>query len=230
MIHQDLDDFLGEGQFENRSDLVVNRYTSLEADTHVSYHSTSDLNINLPDLEIHKSSNPVSGTVDAPTRVEVGDEITYTISVTNNEDKDISDVIVSDPINQNLVYSVNNIKVGSLKIGEDTPNFEIITSTEELVQIKIKTLQAGSTVTFTIKAKVQPGGSNTITNTSYIVGYNDVALNNFVSRYTSETTYHEYSSMPEPTGLVTTMTVYVIVFSCISVVYVLSKKRKKRTY
>lgn len=230
VIHQDLDDFLGEGQFENRSDLVVNRYTSLEADTHVSYHSTSDLNINLPDLEIHKSSNPVSGTVDAPTRVEVGDEITYTISVTNNEDKDISDIIVSDPINQNLVYSVNNIKVGSLKIGEDTPNFEIITSTEELVQIKIKTLQAGSTVTFTIKAKVQSGGSNTITNTSYIVGYNDVALNNFVSRYTSETTYHEYSSMPEPTGLVTTMTVYVIVFSCISVVYVLSKKRKKRTY
>lgn len=230
VIHQDLDDFLGEGQFENRSDLVVNRYTSLEADTHVSYHSTSDLNINLPDLEIHKSSDPVSGTVDAPTRVEVGDEITYTISVTNNEDKDISDVIVSDSINQNLVYSVNNIKVGSLKIGEDTPNFELITSTEELVQIKIKTLQAGSTVTFTIKAKVQPGGSNTITNTSYIVGYNDVALNNFVSRYTSETTYHEYSNMPEPTGLVTTMTVYVIVFSCMSVVYVLSKKRKKRTY
>ena len=76
----------------------------------------------------------------------------------------------------------------------------------------------------------EAGGSNTITNTSYIVGYNDVALNNFVSRYTSETTYHEYSSMPEPTGLVTTMTVYVIVFSCISVVYVLSKKRKKRTY
>ena len=228
LIHQDLGDYLGEGQFENVAEMRADKYEVAAPNNIISYHSTSVLNINLPDMEIHKTSNPVSGTVDDPTVVNVGDEITYTITVTNNEDRAINDVIISDPIGSNLTYKNTDIKLGNLVVGESTPNIEVISETSDLISLKIKTLAAGSTVTITIKAKVVAQGSTTVVNTAYIDGYNDVDLISHTARYTSETTYHMYNTMPDPTGVVINAMPYALVFMLVSVVFIISKKRKRR--
>ena len=228
LIHQDLGDYLGEGQFENVAEMRADKYEVAAPNNIISYHSTSVLNINLPDMEIHKTSNPASGTVDDPTVVNVGDEITYTIAVTNNEDRAINDVIISDPIGSNLTYKNTDIKLGNLIVGESTPNIEVISETSDLISLKIKTLAAGSTVTITIKAKVVAQGSTTVVNTAYIDGYNDVDLISHTARYTSETTYHMYNTMPDPTGVVINAMPYALIFMLVSVVFIISKKRKRR--
>lgn len=146
------------------------------------------------DVEIHKKSDPVSGSETAPALVEVESSILYTIDATNNETADaIKDVIIEDEIPEGLSIDTENIRC---YFGDDASNAEPVSGST-----RVKLIAEGRKLTFvvdelagmetihlliptTVEQRVAAG--MIFDNTAQITGFN-----NKKKMLESETTWHK---------------------------------------
>lgn len=141
------------------------------------------------DVEISKSSDPASGTQDAPTVVETGDTINYTVSVKNtNTAAAIENVEITDIIPAGLTVDINKVKyymsdAEDAKLISETDRISVESTGQKLV-FTIARLMAGETVSFIIPTTVT--SPTVYENTAVITKINgsDFEIN-------SETTYHK---------------------------------------
>lgn len=208
-------------------------YTSVDPDTITTMNTTTTVTLELPDLTVAKSSNPESGTEAEPALVLFESDITYTISVTNNEDRQIQNVVIRDILDQNLTYNVSGITIGGMTLDQSV-KADLLTNDNNLLEIKIHSLEAGETLNIQIKTSIASAhgsdpstGRCVVTNEAYLVAYNDVRLEK-QAKYTSNMTYHEFYVFPDATGLNIEVTAYIAVFTLCACLYVVSKRKKHR--
>jgi uncharacterized repeat protein (TIGR01451 family) len=142
-----------------------------------------------PQIEIHKDSDPETGTKEDPTVVETDKNLTYTLHVTNKLEQDsIKDVEVTDPIPDGLTIDTENIQYYT---GDDPADAKAVnddavqmTKTDQKLVFQIAELKGGQTVHLVIptiaKSKV------TYDNTAKITSIGDENVD-----ITSETTHHK---------------------------------------
>lgn len=146
-----------------------------------------------PEIEIHKTSIPASGTVDAPAKVKNHDDLIYDVSVKNNETSLLLNAIkVKDDIPPGLHIKFDEI---AWYMGKD-PTKQQPVKDSEMVQVvrekqqlifTIQALQAKEELHFVIPTEVMDNGDDTVfVNTAKII---EVNAHPFVKE--SETTYHE---------------------------------------
>ncbi|HOY91535.1 MAG TPA: DUF11 domain-containing protein, partial [Bacteroidales bacterium] len=208
-------------------------YTSVDPDTITTMNTTTTVTLELPDLTVAKSSNPESGTEAEPALVLFESDITYTISVTNNGDRQIQNVVIRDIVDQNLTYNVSGITIGGMTLDQSV-KADLLTNDNNLLEIKIHSLEAGETLNIQIKTSIASAhgsdpntGRCVVTNEAYLVAYNDVRLEK-QAKYTSNMTYHEFYVFPDATGLNVKVTAYIAVFTLCACLYVVSKRKKHR--
>ncbi len=165
---------------------------SLTETQHVPTHHTQ-LAIKEPRLEIHKSSDPESGTEDDPTDVINYDPLNYDIYVSNKElAESMENVVIQDNIPEGLEIDSDNIMFYS---GTDSATRQPISESSrikfeqdgQMLRFKITTLAAGETMHFLVPTQVASSGDTLdMFNTAYITSVNSVNYN-----MNSETTYHE---------------------------------------
>ena len=153
---------------------------------------TSDTVVTLIDEEpeIHKVSDPVSGTAVAPALVAVNDDIEYTISIKNtNTEFSIPNIVVEDEIPAAVQASVDDIKVhfgnpANAMSLHDSPRARMRVSGRKLI-FTINSLEPDEVCYFIIPCKAKVIGQ-VADNTAVITSVNDVQ-----KEIESETTYHE---------------------------------------
>ena len=157
--------------------------------------ATSDTSVTLTEEEpeIHKTSDPVTGTAEAPTLVVTGEALTYTLSVTNtNTQFTVPNIVVSDPIPSTLLIDTQNIIV---HFGDTNNAMTVAASPRANMRVAgnnlvftIKSLEPEEVCYFIIPCSVKNEANTVIENTATITSVNDVAKD-----IDSETTYHKIS-------------------------------------
>lgn len=146
-----------------------------------------------PEIEIHKTSTPVSGTKDIPTKVKNHDDLSYDISVKNNETSLLLNAIkVKDDIPSGLHIKFDEIAwyMGTDSTKQqpvkDSEMVQVVREKQQLI-FTIQALQAKEELHFVIPTEVMDNGDDTVfVNTAKII---EVNAHPFVKE--SETTYHE---------------------------------------
>lgn len=139
--------------------------------------------------ELHKTSNPETGTKDEPARLYQNDALTYTLSVKNTDELfALHDVIVEDTLPDKLTVDTANIKVhfgdASKAIAVTvSPRVSLETSGQHLT-FHISSLLVGETMYLVIPTTVT-GTKGVWENTAKITSINDVE-----KELKSETTWH----------------------------------------
>ena len=155
--------------------------------------STSDTEVTLTEEEpeIHKTSNPETGTLESPTIISSGDNLTYTITVTNkNEEFTVPDFVVEDTVPDGVQVDTSNINVhfgdvaNSLPISI-SPRASLTVRGTKLV-FTINSLSPEETCYLIIPCKAKASGGQVLINTSKITKVNGVD-----KEIDSETTYHK---------------------------------------
>ena len=149
-----------------------------------------------PDIEIHKKSDPETGTLDAPTQVKNNDILTYDVSVENKENAiPLKDVCIEDPIPQGLTIDFENIKwypgndVSQMKLVSESDEVSV-TRDKQTLRFKILALLAGDVVHFVIPTTVDESEDAVVfINQAKITNINGAAYEK-----ESEITYHEKKS------------------------------------
>ena len=149
-----------------------------------------------PEMEIHKTSTPASGTQDHPTKVKKHDEINYDISVKNGETSFLLNAIkVEDILPSGLDIQLDAI---AWYLGNDSTKQQLVKDSQfvEVMQdaknkqkliFTIEALQVEQELHFVIPTKVTDNGDDTLfVNTAKII---EVHQHSFEKE--SETTYHE---------------------------------------
>ena len=149
-----------------------------------------------PEMEIHKTSTPASGTQDHPAKVKKHDEINYDISVKNGETSFLLNAIkVEDILPSGLDILLDAI---AWYLGNDSTKQQLVKDSQfvEVMQdaknkqkliFTIEALQAEQELHFVIPTKVTDNGDDTLfVNTAKII---EVHQHSFEKE--SETTYHE---------------------------------------
>ncbi|MGN0393825.1 MAG: BspA family leucine-rich repeat surface protein [Coprococcus sp.] len=201
---------------------------SLKNDDEVSTPNYSDSDVTLTDSEpeLHKSSDPESGTHEKHTQVFMDDVINYTISVKNTGDTfTLKDIAVEDNIPEGLLIDTANITVRfdagtELKV-KDSPRVSLDKTGQKLV-FDISTLLPEETVYITIPATVTIS-RGIIDNTSYITSVNGVDKN-----IESETTHHEASPSSLPDTGTVGLIVLIAVALCIVIIALVLRKRSDK--
>lgn len=147
------------------------------------------------DAELHKTSDPESGTQAVPAGVVYGDTIEYTLSVTNNdEDFTYRDIELADVIENDLRIEKDDVRV---YIGEPNTAVEIANSARvnmtkegQNLSFSIVELLPGETINIVIPAVVT-SRTGEFENTSSMSSINSVPFER-----TSETTYHDIKAIP----------------------------------
>jgi len=140
--------------------------------------------------ELHKTSNPETGTKDEPTRLYQNDALTYTLSVKNTDELFVlRDVIVEDTLPDKLTADTANIKVhfgdASKAVAVTaSPRVALETSGQHLT-FHISSLLVGETLYLVIPTTVT-GTKGVLENTAEITSINDVE-----KELKSETTWHK---------------------------------------
>ena len=153
---------------------------------------TSDTVVTLIDEEpeIHKISDPVSGTSAEPTLVGVNDDIAYTISIKNtNTEFTIPNIVVEDEIPNTVQLSTQDVLVhfgnpGNAMPLSESPRASLRTNGNTLV-FNINSLEPNESCYFIVPCKARTIGQ-VIENTAVITSVNGVE-----KEINSETTYHE---------------------------------------
>lgn len=155
--------------------------------------SSSDTEVTLTEEEpeIHKTSDPETGTLEAPTIISSGDDLTYTITVTNkNEDFTVPDFVVEDTVPDGVQVDTANISVhfgdaaNTLPISI-SPRASLVVRGTKLV-FTINSLSPEETCYLIIPCKAKASGGQVLINTSKITKVNGVD-----KEIDSETTYHK---------------------------------------
>ena len=158
---------------------------------------TSDAQVEIiaGEPELHKKSDPESGTEENPAPLEQKDSLNYTLSVTNNGTvRTMTDIIVEDEIPDGLSVESSEITVWfsdaeeRLKVSE-SPRISMTKSGRHL-KFVISTLLAGETAYIMIPCEVSVK-EGLLVNTAHVTSVDGVKKN-----VTSETTYHKV----EPLG------------------------------
>lgn len=145
---------------------------------------------------IHKTSDPESGTEDAPADVYEDDALVYTLSVSNENEKfTLNDIVLTDTVPEGL-----SLDTGNIRIHFGDPENAVNVS----VSPRVSMTRRGRTLTFTVSSLL-PGETmyleiptvvlvdhGILTNTAEITSVNGVAKS-----LHSETTWHE----AQPTGM-----------------------------
>ena len=165
---------------------------SLEGDATPEYSDTT-VTIRDTDLELHKSSDPESGTEQSPARVENESDLAYTLSVTNNDSSlAVHDIVIEDTIpecldvewDQAVVFSEGQADAIPVEI---SPRI-ILTHDGRNMAATISQLWQGETLYIRIPSVVNMDGRNEaidIINTASIV-----SASGLKKEIRSETTYH----------------------------------------
>ncbi len=168
-----------------------------QGDANITTPLTSDSEITLKDLvpELHKTSDPESGTEEEPTKVFIDTALNYKLSIKNtSKELPMENIVVEDTIPEGLFLDYNNIKF-ALDDSEgvlvsDSPRISVKRDGRKLTFI-IKRLAAGQVGHIIIPTVVNVE-SGKIENTSKITKVNGIE-----KEINSEITYHEVVPTPE---------------------------------
>ena len=156
-----------------------------------SSNSETTVTLTEEEPEIHKTSDPETGTQEEPTIISSGDDLTYTISVKNtNTEFTVPDIIVEDPLPTEVTVNTSEILVHfgnpsrSLPIAK-SPRAKLVVRNGKLI-FTINSLEPEETCYFVIPTKAKASGGSIIENTSRITKVNGVD-----KEIDSETTYHK---------------------------------------
>ena len=145
--------------------------------------------------ELHKTATPVSGTLEAPTLVDKGDEVKYKISVKNKDSESSQkDILVEDVIPENMIVTNSDIKVyvtdeNHALTAMDSPRVDFTRDGRNL-KFLIHELLPSETMYFTIVA-ISDGNHVVYANQAHITDTNEIAR-----EIDSEITYHETNFYP----------------------------------
>ncbi len=173
----------------NRAVINMKHVDSERSETAVMMDAGASVVLKDVTPELHKSSDPGSGTEDNPASVYQDDQLTYTLSVKNTgEEIWLDDIVLEDTIPSGLSVQNSNIRV---RFGADVftaiegvPRVKL-SRVEQTLTFRIGMLYPGETVEIAITGTVT-AATGTLTNTAKIVSVNDVE-----KTVHSETTYHE---------------------------------------
>ena len=171
-------------------------YTT-QGDSNITTSLTSDSEITLKDLtpELHKTSDPASGTSEEPTKVFIDTSLNYKLSIRNTSSElPMENIVVEDTVPKELVLDYDNIKFAlddsEGVLASESPRISVEKEGRKLT-FTIKRLAAGQTGHILIPTVVNVE-SGRIENTSKITKVNGIE-----KEITSETTYHEVVPSPE---------------------------------
>ena len=171
-------------------------YTT-QGDSNITTSLTSDSEITLKDLnpELHKTSDPASGTAEEPTKVFIDTSLNYKLSIRNTSSElPMENIVVEDTVPKELVLDYDNIKFAlddsEGVLASESPRISVEKEGRKLT-FTIKRLAAGQTGHILIPTVVNVE-SGRIENTSKITKVNGIE-----KEITSETTYHEVVPSPE---------------------------------
>ena len=158
-----------------------------------SSEATSDTTVTYTEEEpeIHKESDPETGTQEEPTIISAGDSLIYTITVTNkNQEFTLPDIVVEDDVPDELLIDKNNIKVhfgtpANVSLVSVNPRVDL-TSNGNHLSFNINTLSSNETCYLLVPCTAKAVGSVVIENTATITSVNGVD-----KEIDSETTYHK---------------------------------------
>ncbi len=180
---------LSDKTTRNRAVLNMTHVDSERSETAVMMDAGASVVLKDVTPELHKSSDPGSGTDTNPAPVYKDDQLTYTLSVKNTgEEAWLDDIVLEDTIPEGLSVQKSNIRVrfgaDAFTAIEGVPRVKLSRTGRKLT-FRIGMLYPGETVEIEITGTVT-ATTGTLENTAYIVSVNDVE-----KTVTSETTYHK---------------------------------------
>ena len=153
-------------------------------------YSDADVTLKNVEPELYKTSDPESGTKEAPKKVYQDTVLNYFLSVSNSDTRfTLQDLVVEDTLPDGLNIDTSNIQVffgdkKGIPISE-TPRVTLEKKGQYL-KFKISTLLPGEKINFIIPSIVTAEVGTVLKNTAKITSVNNVSKD-----IVSETTYHE---------------------------------------
>lgn len=199
--------------------------------TSIEECSPVKVSLRAPDVEIHKTSNPTSGTQEKPTSVEFGSSITYHLTITNNGKAEaIYSIKVEDEIPNGLSIQKDELQYCFGSTISNPSNIKdatrvSVTANGQKLEFSVDKLDAGETIHLLIPVTVTEVGK-VYQNTAKLVEFNEKTW-----KIESETTWHKTTESFElpNTGGIGDFTVYfaglTIIFSS---VFGMAIKRKRK--
>ncbi len=160
------------------------------------YEASAKIKLLGYDLELHKASDPATGTKDEPAQVgnTKGTPVTYTLSVTNKgTELALRDIVIEDPIPEGLSVLRDQIKVTcpELKLNGATLTTATSVSASEkdgTLTLGIGSLPAGATMKLSIPTALT---DDLIKTTTFINTAHITSVEGHDKDIASETTYHK---------------------------------------
>lgn len=189
-----------EGELAGKTAYNESRvYTQKTNDVSSTFES-SDCDVTLVsiDPDIHKTSNPSSGTQSNPKKVGEDESLDYTISIKNSDSKfSLYNVIVEDTVPEGLSIDTSNISVrldeGSEVKVSDSPRVSLQKNGQKLT-FTISSILPNETMNIVVPTVVSID-NGVLENTAVIT-----SINGIEKELKSETTYHEAQPASESDG------------------------------
>ncbi len=160
------------------------------------YEASAKIKLLGYDLELHKASEPATGTKDAPTQIDntKGTPVTYTLTVTNKgTELALRDIVIQDPIPEGLSVLRDQIKVTcpELKLTNATLTTATSVSASEkdgTLTLGVGSLPAGATMTLSIPTALT---GDLVRSTTFVNTARITSVEGHDKDIPSETTYHK---------------------------------------
>ena len=196
-------------------------FTEVQPSTQTTYAS-----IHMPVINVNLTSNPESGTSDAPNEVFKDDTLIYYLTADNRETTALSNVVITDILPSYVTISEADIKINGTPIKE----FGGVTYTLEGNKLtvyvdKMDGVNSNNhSYAIEIPCKVNTAVPNMlITNNGQVTSFNGIELPED-KIYNSNTTYHITAvTNPDPTGFKDTSTTVFVCILCIAMAFMFNK-------
>ena len=227
IIYEKADAIFTEETFSNTAvlyrDLKQNGVFSPESpSTNTTYAS-----IHMPDIRTTLTSNPESGTVDAPREVFKDDRIVYTLTVNNMETTALNNVVITDTLPSQVTINASDILVNGKPISDYSGKISY-TIDGNKITVTIATLDGSNSnnhiYNIDIPCVVNEGTPDVvITNEGQVISFNNIDLpDEYI--YHSNTTYHITGNVvPNPTGFRDVGTTTFVIIICIALAFMFNK-------
>lgn len=176
----------------NQAKLISRVYENERPENPTETTSDTTVTIENEEPEVHKTSDPETGTEEAPKIVGYGDDLTYTLTVTNkNATFTVPDFVLEDPIPEGVQVKTNEIKVhfgnpqnaASISV---SPRVDMKQKDGKLI-FNINSLMPGETAYIIVPTRVIANGNDEpIRNQAKLISVNGVDKD-----IDTETTWHE---------------------------------------
>lgn len=226
IIYEKADALLENKEFNNtavmyREEKQNGVFTELQPSTQTTYAS-----IHMPVINVTLTSNPESGTADAPREVFKDDTIIYYLNADNRETTALSNVVITDTLPSYVTISEADIKIN----GTPIKDFGGVTYTLEGNKLtvyvdKMDGVNSNNhSYDIEIPCKVNTAVPNIlITNNGQVTSFNGIDLPED-KIYNSNTTYHITAvTNPDPTGFNDTSTTVFVCILCIAMAFMFNK-------